>query len=142
MFWTYAIFSEKSNKIYVGHTNDLQRRINEHNGLTEFKYWTTSYRPWKLFYSIFFETRSQAMAEEKWLKSGVGRRLESDLSNSIGIPKGIVLTKARNRFFERYKSDTKKSDYGSFPKKFKCNYHRSLPFNVFNIWGHFNALLL
>ncbi|MGR6087187.1 MAG: GIY-YIG nuclease family protein [Arcticibacter sp.] len=54
MFWTYAIFSEKSNKIYVGHTNDLQRRINEHNGLTEFKYWTTSYRPWKLFYSISF----------------------------------------------------------------------------------------
>ncbi|MGR6087186.1 MAG: GIY-YIG nuclease family protein [Arcticibacter sp.] len=75
MFWTYAIFSEKSNKIYVGHTNDLQRRINEHNGLTEFKYWTTSYRPWKLFYSISCETRSQAMAEEKWLKSGVGRRM-------------------------------------------------------------------
>jgi predicted GIY-YIG superfamily endonuclease len=43
--------------------------------LTEFKYWTTSYQPWTLFYSISFETRSQAMAEEKWLKSGAGRRM-------------------------------------------------------------------
>ncbi|MFM7175949.1 MAG: GIY-YIG nuclease family protein [Bacteroidota bacterium] len=40
MFWTYAIFSEKFNRIYVGHTNDIVRRLAEHNGATDFKYWT------------------------------------------------------------------------------------------------------
>ncbi|MFM8950617.1 MAG: GIY-YIG nuclease family protein, partial [Bacteroidota bacterium] len=43
MFWTYAIFSEKFNRIYVGHTNDIVRRLAEHNGATRFKYWTTKY---------------------------------------------------------------------------------------------------
>ncbi|MFM7079126.1 MAG: GIY-YIG nuclease family protein [Bacteroidota bacterium] len=70
MFWTYAIFSEKFNKIHIGHTNDIDRRLAEHNGATDFKYWTTKYRPWVVFVSISFETRALAMAEEKGLKSG------------------------------------------------------------------------
>ncbi|MFM8916884.1 MAG: GIY-YIG nuclease family protein [Bacteroidota bacterium] len=79
MFWTYAIFSEKFNRIYVGHTNDIVRRLAEHNGATRFKYWTTKYKPWVAFYSIPLETRALAMAEEKRLKSGQGRRMLREL---------------------------------------------------------------
>ncbi|MFN5323530.1 MAG: GIY-YIG nuclease family protein, partial [Bacteroidota bacterium] len=44
MYWTYAIFSSSHNRIYVGHTNDLSRRLSEHNGQSGFKGWTVRYR--------------------------------------------------------------------------------------------------
>jgi putative endonuclease len=79
MFWVYAIYSEKFNKIYIGHTNNIVRRLGEHNGLTAFRYWTTRHKPWVLFYSKSFETRALAMAEERHLKSGRGRRMLKEL---------------------------------------------------------------
>ena len=79
MFWAYAIFSQNFDKVYVGHTNDISRRIGEHNGLTGFKYWTTRYKPWVLFYLKSFESRALAMSEEKWLKSGRGRKMLREL---------------------------------------------------------------
>ncbi|AFN75052.1 hypothetical protein MROS_1819 [Melioribacter roseus P3M-2] len=30
-FFTYIIFSPSKNRFYVGSTNDIQRRLNEHN---------------------------------------------------------------------------------------------------------------
>jgi putative endonuclease len=67
----------KYNRHYTGYSSNLSLRLLSHN---EFgKDWTARYRPWKLIYSKEFESKTQAMTYEKWLKSGIGR----DFINSL-----------------------------------------------------------
>jgi len=33
MFWVYTIYNLLQQKIYIGQTNDLQKRLNRHNKL-------------------------------------------------------------------------------------------------------------
>ncbi len=72
MYYVYIIYSNTVNKKYIGQTDDFERRLNEHNNglLGTF---TKNKGPWKLVHLEEFETRSQAMIREKYLKSGVGR---------------------------------------------------------------------
>jgi len=73
MFYVYALKSIKHNRIYVGLTKDLYKRISEHNsGETKS---TRFYKPWVLFYSEKLNTRTEAREQEKKLKSGSGREL-------------------------------------------------------------------
>lgn len=60
-------------KRYVGHTDNLERRIFEHNnGQTGFT--TNIGGPWKLVYKEEnLKTRSEAMKREKFFKTGKGR---------------------------------------------------------------------
>jgi len=59
------------NYIYVGMTNDLDRRIIEHNNGENRS--TKGYKPFVLFYSEIFETRLEARKRQKYLKSGIGK---------------------------------------------------------------------
>ncbi|MBF0532394.1 MAG: GIY-YIG nuclease family protein [Candidatus Omnitrophica bacterium] len=71
MFIVYAIKSEKCNYIYVGLTNNLERRLQQHfQGKSST---TRAYRPFILIYSALFETRIEARINEKILKSGSGK---------------------------------------------------------------------
>jgi putative endonuclease len=70
-FTVYILFSEKINKHYTGYSSNLQERMISHNQLGND--WTAKYRPWKLIYTIEFDDKQQALAHEKWLKTGVGR---------------------------------------------------------------------
>jgi putative endonuclease len=72
MFTTYVLYSQKFDKIYIGHTADLITRFYFHNELA-IKGYTIKYRPWIVVYVEFFDTRSQAMKREKELKSSRGR---------------------------------------------------------------------
>jgi len=73
MYYIYAISSQSRNYIYVGITNDIDRRIEEHNnGLNRT---TKPYRPFKLILVEKFETRIEARVREKFLKSGDGKEL-------------------------------------------------------------------
>jgi len=70
-YHVYAIKSASRNYIYVGLTNNLARRIKEHNsGLNKT---TKPYIPFLLIHSEIFETRNEARQREKYLKSGVGK---------------------------------------------------------------------
>jgi len=71
MFYVYAIKSNIRNYIYVGLTNNIERRITEHNK-GENKT-TKPYKPFKLIYSEECETREKAREREKYLKSGIGK---------------------------------------------------------------------
>ena len=71
MFYFYAIKSEGRNYIYVGLTNNLERRIAEHNNGENRS--TKAYKPFKLIFSEQHETREKARFGEKYLKSGVGK---------------------------------------------------------------------
>jgi putative endonuclease len=71
MYYIYALYSEKFNRIYVGMTNDLERRTYEHN-VGKMKS-TLAYKPWTLFYWELATDRVSARKREKKLKSGSGR---------------------------------------------------------------------
>ncbi len=81
MFYTYVLLSETTGKRYTGQTNNLEARLLSHNsGNSPF---TKGRGPWKLIYSEEFQTRSDAMKREKFLKSGKGREfLDSFLKDS------------------------------------------------------------
>ncbi len=71
MYYVYAIKSAIRNYIYVGITNDLERRFNQHN---DGKNKTTKpYSPFLLLYFEKAENRVAARKREKYLKSGVGK---------------------------------------------------------------------
>ncbi|KOH47048.1 GIY-YIG nuclease family protein [Sunxiuqinia dokdonensis] len=70
-YHVYVLHSEKFDKIYVGMTSDLERRVFAHNNLP--KGWTKSFRPWKLIFSETFEEKAEALRREKALKSHQGR---------------------------------------------------------------------
>ena len=71
MYFVYAIYSERRNYLYVGITNDLSRRINEHN--RGYNKTTKPYKPFRLIYSERCENRIEARKREKYYKSGVGK---------------------------------------------------------------------
>ncbi|HAM95534.1 hypothetical protein A2W39_00155 [Candidatus Azambacteria bacterium RIFCSPHIGHO2_01_46_10] len=71
MYYVYILKSDKNHKLYKGFTNDLKRRIKEHNsGNSNF---TRNNGPWKLIYYEAFFSEINARREEKFLKSGKGK---------------------------------------------------------------------
>ena len=65
-FHTYVLKSQSTGRFYIGHTENLTKRIFEHNNNR-----TPSIKnrgPWELFYSESFETRAQAAGRERQLK--------------------------------------------------------------------------
>ncbi len=71
-FFTYILYSEKHQKIYIGQTSDITNRLEYHNQIGESTY-TSKYRPWALIYLETFATRAEAMKREKQLKTAQGR---------------------------------------------------------------------
>jgi putative endonuclease len=80
-FVVYILYSEKFNKNYTGFTSNLISRFNSHNNL-ETKGFTLKFRPWKVIHVEFFDSKSEAMKREKYLKTGVGREfIQKVISN-------------------------------------------------------------
>ena len=75
MFYVYVIESESTDKIYIGQTSDLEKRLKQHNDpCNDFSEYTKKNKgPWKLLYKEEVETRVDALKREKFLKSGQGR---------------------------------------------------------------------
>ena len=73
MYWTYALYSKSGDVVYVGQTDDMEKRIQQHNGLTKFKFWTHRHKPWEILHTETFETRKEAIIRERQLKTGQGR---------------------------------------------------------------------
>jgi putative endonuclease len=71
MFYVYLLYSSKSKNFYCGYTNNLKKRLLEHNdGLSKS---TKPYLPWRLVWYCAFEDRVKAKDFEKYLKSGSGK---------------------------------------------------------------------
>lgn len=79
MFYIYAIKSLVRNYIYIWLTNNIKRRINEHNSGRNKT--TKPYKPFELIYSAKFEKRTDAREKEKYLKSGSGKEFLKELIN-------------------------------------------------------------
>lgn len=83
MFYVYIIKSKKDNSTYIGYTNDLKRRVKEHNN-GENKYTKNKY-PYELIYYEAYKNISDAKYREKNLKrfaqgySQLKRRIKNSL---------------------------------------------------------------
>ena len=80
MFFVYILQSLKDQKLYVGYTNNVKRRFEEHNrGLVSI---TKHRRPFKLIYLEGYLNQQDATAREKFFKTGWGRtNLKKALKN-------------------------------------------------------------
>jgi putative endonuclease len=71
-YYVYLLISSKTGKWYTGYTRNLRKRFNEHNsGMCNS---TKHGRPWKLIYYEACLIKEDAIAREKYLKSGMGKR--------------------------------------------------------------------
>src|SRR5689334_7701680 len=71
MFYVYILQSESTGRFYTGSTADLDRRLAEHNSHAARA--TKNRGPWRIVHSESFPTRQQAMARERYFKTGHGR---------------------------------------------------------------------
>jgi putative endonuclease len=70
--YIYILISEKSSKTYTGATDNLEKRLSEHNSGSN--HFSRKYKPWKIFYTERFDNRIEALEREKYLKSHAGRK--------------------------------------------------------------------
>ena len=84
MYTVYVLKSLKNGKKYVGMTSkNLSQRLDWHRwGLTS---WTRQNGPFKLIYSEQLDTKGKALAREKYLKSGQGRRTVEHMIKSSSV---------------------------------------------------------
>ena len=66
MCYVYILKSKKDNKLYIGSTNNLDRRLEEHNSGKVFS--TKSRFPFELFYYEAYKSEKDARYREKNLK--------------------------------------------------------------------------
>ena len=71
MYQLYIVFSESINKYSIGYTNNLERRLKEHNRIKG--KFTDRGIPWKLKYCETFETAREVKNRESFIKSRKSR---------------------------------------------------------------------
>ena len=70
MYYVYILQSQKGNSYYTGITNDLEKRLKDHNWHTVKA--TKAKAPYKIVWHCAFEEKSQSIEFEKYLKTGSG----------------------------------------------------------------------
>jgi len=82
MYYTYILYSSKINKFYSGQTKDLAKRLEEHNrGKTTFM---ATGAPWVIVFSREFDSRSEAVKLERFIKSRGASRFLNDNKSDVG----------------------------------------------------------
>ncbi len=74
MFYIYILYSHKTKTIYVGQTNDIDKRLKEHRLGKVFS--TKNKNPLSLIYSEEYSTRGEAMRRERFFKSLASSKLK------------------------------------------------------------------
>ena len=70
--YTYVLLSEKDNRTYTGSTDNLERRLKEHqDGICKS---TANRRPLRLIYFEEFDSLNEARYKERYFKTASGRR--------------------------------------------------------------------
>jgi len=81
MYCVYILQSQKDGTFYTGITENISRRIREHNaGQNK----STKHRaPFSLVYSEEYEARTDAREREKFLKTGSGGEFRDNILKNI-----------------------------------------------------------
>jgi len=72
-YYVYIMESLKNNSLYIGCTNNLKKRLREHNRGLNFS--TKPYRPWRIIHVEAYRNEKDAERREKYLKTNQGARL-------------------------------------------------------------------
>jgi len=82
VYFTYVLKSQKDGMLYIGYTENLDKRILEHNSG---KVKSTKYRtPFELVYYEACRNLEDALHREKYLKSTYGHRyLKNRMKNDV-----------------------------------------------------------
>ena len=80
--FVYILRSLRDGGLYVGQTNDLSRRLRQHNDPSG-KSYTSKRGPWELRHVEECPDRASAMARERYLKSVAGSRTREAPSRSV-----------------------------------------------------------
>lgn len=82
MYFVYFLRSESNpDETYVGSSNNLERRIKEHNE-GEGRAHTRRYRPWKIEAFILADTREAAEEVERYFKTPSGKEKFANFAES------------------------------------------------------------
>ena len=74
LYYVYIIYSQSLERYYVGSTEDVERRLQQHNAGRSKS--TRAGVPWKLVHTESFATRSDAIVRERKIKGrGIARYL-------------------------------------------------------------------
>jgi len=71
-FFIYAIVSQVDGRIYVGMSQDVDRRLAEHNAGKVKS--TKGFIPWIIFFKELAGSTEQAREREKYYKAGSGKK--------------------------------------------------------------------
>ncbi len=81
-YFVYILQSKSDNQFYVGYTEDLKRRLKEHEKGNIYS--TRNRRPLKLVYYEFCLNKTEAINREKYLKTAWGKRyLKNRIKNYL-----------------------------------------------------------
>ena len=78
---TYIVYSETCDKFYTGETENLTRRLAEHNEVFFEGAFTSKARDWKVFLRVEFDSRSKARRFEQFIKLMKSRKFILSLKN-------------------------------------------------------------
>ncbi|KDN55884.1 GIY-YIG nuclease family protein [Flavobacterium seoulense] len=81
-FVVYILYSKKFNKTYTGFTSNLIERLKSHNKLST-KGHTLKYRLWIVIHIEFFNSKTDVLKREKYLKTGIGREFIKNLIQNL-----------------------------------------------------------
>jgi len=77
MVFIYAIFDKYSREVYVGMTNNIERRLSEHKRGQSF--YTRKFKDIVLIHKEEYNDYKTARKREKYLKSGCGKEFLKSL---------------------------------------------------------------
>ncbi|WP_422373802.1 GIY-YIG nuclease family protein [Flagellimonas sp.] len=82
-YFVYIIYSKSLDRYYVGHSQDLEDRMNRHNrGRSKY---TKTAKDWEVKYIERYFSRSEAMAREKDIKRKKSRKyIEFLIGKDVG----------------------------------------------------------
>jgi putative endonuclease len=96
MFYTYVIQSKKDKRFYTGFTKDLRKRFYEHNSGKVHS--TKNRSPFELIYYEACLNEQDAIAREKYLKSGMGKRyLKNRLERFLSLTGSMAPPEPKHR---------------------------------------------
>ena len=84
MFFVYVLRSQRDGTLYIGLSQDVAHRLQQHNRGHQRS--TRAKRPFVLLLSERSETREAARAREKYYKSGFGREILKASFGSSDVP--------------------------------------------------------
>jgi len=90
MFYFIYILRTSSNTLYVGQTNDLEKRIKEHEAKnSKSAKYVRSFPSFELVYTEIYQTRKEAMKREYQLKNWTKAKKEALIIGDLNLLKKL-----------------------------------------------------